>query len=100
MATYVPLDIPALLEPIPGDDPSGTAVPPDVRQRLEDGRKEDDPDDDSKSPDDLRRADWPGIVKLATQTLTNTSKDLLVAARLTEALVRLDGFAGLHEGLH
>ena len=33
------------------------------------------------------------------ETLKNTSKDLLVAARLTEALTREHGFAGTRDGL-
>jgi type VI secretion system protein ImpA len=97
------LDFEALLAPIPGDDPAGAPVPYDVRQQLEEARKEEDPDDyapdDPTRPQEARRADWAGIVRLAQQTLTGASKDLLVAARLTEALVRLHGFAGLRDGL-
>jgi type VI secretion system protein ImpA len=38
-------------------------------------------------------------VELATETLTHKSKDLLAAARLCEALVMQDRFAGLRDGL-
>jgi type VI secretion system protein ImpA len=38
-------------------------------------------------------------VELASETLHSTAKDLLVAARLAEALVKLHGLAGLREGL-
>jgi type VI secretion system protein ImpA len=100
MSSAALLDFPALLAPLPGDDPAGAPVPPEIRQQLEDGRKEDDPEDDSIAAGERRKADWPGIVRLAQQTLTLISKDLLVAARLTEALVRLHGFAGLRDGLH
>jgi type VI secretion system protein ImpA len=98
------LDFAALLAPIPGEDPSGSAVPVETRHRLEEARREDNPDDyapdDPMRPETFTRADWPGIVDLAQQTLTQASKDLFVAARLTEALVRLHGFAGLRDGLH
>src|SRR5437867_1952448 len=103
MAEQTVLDIAALTAPIAGDKPAGEALPFAIREQLEEARKEDNPED--YSPDDPRRpsvfkkADWPGIVKLATQTLTQESKDLTVAARLTEALVRLHGFAGLRDGL-
>ena len=39
------------------------------------------------------------MVKLSTEALANQSKDLQIAAWLTEALVRLEGFAGLKQGL-
>ena len=83
------LDFATLLEPIPGDNPAGTAVPFQVRHQLEDFRKEDNPDDyapdDPLRPEKFRKADWPGIIRLAQDTLTHTSKDLLVAVRLAEA---------------
>jgi type VI secretion system protein ImpA len=104
MAAPPSLDFAALLAPVPGDDPSGSPIPLELRQQLEDARREDDPDDyepdDPMRPETFRRADWSGIVRLSEATLTQSSKDLLVAARLTEALVRLHGFAGLRDGLH
>src|SRR5262249_46585181 len=38
-------------------------------------------------------------VQLTTSALANDSKDLRIAIRLVEALVKLDGFAGLRVGL-
>lgn len=103
MAAPPLIDIPALLAPIPGDEPAGSSVPYEVRSRLEEARKDIDPNDfapdDPMRPAEPVRADWAGIVRLAQETLTNTSKDLLVCARLTEALVKLHGFAGLRDGL-
>jgi type VI secretion system protein ImpA len=96
------LDFPVLLAPIAGDDPSGSPVPPETRHQLEEARREDNPDDyapgDPMRPETFRKADWAGIVRLAEDTLRNASKDLLVAARLTEALVQLHGFPGLRDG--
>jgi type VI secretion system protein ImpA len=96
------VDIEALLAPIPGDQPAGSGLPFDVRQQLEEGRKEEDPDsfaaDDPMRPHEFKKADWRGIIRLAQDTLTRTSKDLQVAARLTEALVKAHGFAGLRDG--
>jgi type VI secretion system protein ImpA len=104
MAEQPLLDFAALLAPIPGDDPAGGSVPFEVRHQLEEYRKEDNPDDfapnDPLKPEKLRKADWPGIVRLARETLSHTSKDLLVAARLTEALARVHGFPGVRDGLH
>jgi type VI secretion system protein ImpA len=98
------LDFNALLAPIPGDDPAGQRVPFAVQQQLEELRKEEHPEayaeDDPMRPTTFKKADWGGIVELARKTLIENSKDLLVAARLTEALTRLRGFQGLHDGLH
>ncbi len=75
-----------------------------MRHKLEECRKEDNPEafapDDPLRPEQPRKADWPAIVRLAQETLRNTSKDLLVAARLTEALAKVHGFAGVRDGLH
>jgi type VI secretion system protein ImpA len=103
MASDAILDIDQLVAPIPGDSPEGGPIPFAVRERLEQSRKEVDPADfdadDPMRPETAQRADWAGIIHLAEETLAGTSKDLLVAARLTEALVKEHGFAGLRDGL-
>ena len=78
-------------------------MPCDVRKRLDDARKEINLNqfaaNDPRRPEQPQSADWPGIEELAQETLATTSKDLLVAARLTEALVKRRGFGGLRDGL-
>jgi pilus assembly protein CpaF len=86
------LNFDALIAPFPENHPAGIPVPFAIRHQLEEARKEND-----TVP---QQADWPGIVQLAQETLARTSKDLVVAARLTEGLVKLHGFAGLRDGLH
>jgi type VI secretion system protein ImpA len=97
------LDLDELIAPIPGDSPAGGSVPFQVREKLEEYRKEVDPNDfdakDPMRPESAQYADWRGVERLARQTLTATSKDLLVAARLTEALTQEHGFGGLRDGL-
>ncbi len=97
------LDVDALLAPVAGENPAGESVPFALREQLEVARKEIDPDafdaDDPTRPTEAKRADWQSIIRLAQEALTRTSKDLLVAARLTEALTREEGFAGLRDGL-
>ena len=96
------LDIPALIAPIAGDDPSGGTTPFDVREKLDEARKEVDPSgfaaDDPTRPAE-RRADWGLVVRVASDSLTNKAKDLLVAARLTEGATQKFGLAGLRDGL-
>jgi type VI secretion system protein ImpA len=107
MGTVMPaeeiLDEDALLAPIPGDEPAGGPVPYTDKDQLDTLRKEDDPnsyaDDDPMRPTEFKRADWPAIIRLATKVLTTSSKDLLIACRLTEALTKVHGFAGLKAGL-
>jgi type VI secretion system ImpA family protein len=48
----------------------------------------------------LKRAEWPDVVTLCLDALENRSKDLQIAAWLTEAWLHLYGLAGLREGLH
>lgn len=92
------------MAPIPGDNPAGESVPFEVRDKLDEYRKEIDPtlfaEDDPMRPTEMKKADWPAIIRLTTETLSKTSKDLLTAARLTEALTKQQGFAGLRDGLH
>src|SRR5207248_7918756 len=103
MASPPILDFEPLLAPIPGADPIGEPLPFPVRKKLDDARKEIDPNqfapNDPRRPEGPQPADWPAIEQLAKDTLARTSKDLLVAARLTEALVKQHGFRGLHDGL-
>jgi type VI secretion system protein ImpA len=102
MAAEALLNFDELLAPVPGDDPSGSSIPFDVRQKLEEGRKEENPEDfapnDPLRPAQPKRAEWASISRLCQDTLKNTSKDLMLAARLTEALTKQHGFAGLRDG--
>lgn len=97
------LDFDALLAPISEEAPAGTPLPYDVRLKLEELRKEINPEDydedDPRRPKEARKPDWQGIVDLASQTLQHTSKDLLAAARLTEALTVESGMAGLRDAI-
>ncbi|HVG08935.1 MAG TPA: type VI secretion system protein TssA [Thermoanaerobaculia bacterium] len=47
---------------------------------------------------ELKRADWPAAADLCMQVLAGTSKDLQIAAWLTEAWIHLHGFPGLERG--
>ncbi len=97
------LDLDELIAPIPGDSPAGGSVPFAVREKLEEYRKEVDPNDfdekDPMRPESAVKAEWATLIRLARQTLTSTSKDLLVTARLTEGLTKEHGFGGLRDGL-
>jgi type VI secretion system protein ImpA len=102
MSSPVELDFDLLLAPIPGDDPAGQSLPFQVKEKLDEMRKEINPD--SYAPNDpnrpeLKKADWNGIIRLSQDTLSRTSKDLTTAIRLTEALTKQYEFAGLRAAL-
>jgi type VI secretion system protein ImpA len=103
MASEPFLDLDELLQPIPGDNPAGEPVSYEIRQELDEDRREVDPEafapDDPMRPDKPKPADWTGIVRKTTDTLRQTTKDLLVSTRLLEALTKLHGFEGLRDGL-
>jgi type VI secretion system protein ImpA len=99
MASRQVLDIPSLLGEIPNGDPAGSVLSY-LRDQLEEARKEEEPNpDDPSLPNIPRKVDWARIIEQAQDALTNSSKDLRLACYLTEALVKLHGFAGLREGL-
>src|SRR6478672_1790048 len=100
-------DLEALLAPIPGDAPQGIDIREDYSatspyNRLRDARSEardaergqEQGDADARDPTPL----WRSVRELATKTLAETTKDLEVAAWLTEAYVRSHGLVGLTAG--
>ena len=93
MASAPVIEVDALLNPIPGDNPAGTPPPFDLRNALDNMRKEGDPFGPPV------KQDWSGIVQLATDALANTSKDILIATRLTEGATMQSGIGGLRDGL-
>jgi type VI secretion system protein ImpA len=93
MASAPVLEIDRLLAPIAGENQAGTKPPFDLLRQLDEARKEGDP----FGPP--RKQDWPLIVQLTTNALMNTSKDMLVAARLTEGITQSKGFAGLRDAI-
>lgn len=95
------IDIDSLLKPISDAAPSG----PDLRFDAENDRFEQiranrsavdpavDPAGKGKEPN------WPAVARIAEEVLRNQSKDLEVIGWLTEALLYLERFDGLLQGL-
>jgi type VI secretion system protein ImpA len=92
-----------LLTPIPGENPSGFDVRYDTKLLLFDKIKEARRQDDSLAQGDWQHerkiADYGLVSKLAQEALATKTKDLQLAAWLTEAMLRTEGFAGLRQGL-
>jgi type VI secretion system protein ImpA len=97
MATKPLLDFEALLAPIPGDNPAGSALRyagdyDEIKALLPK------PDRDAFEASG-QEGQWPKLVQLTSQKLRDKSKDLAIAAWLTEGLVHQYGFAGFRDGL-
>jgi len=100
-------DLAALLEPIPGDAPQGVDIREDFSSqspynRLRDARSDardaekmlDNGDPNAGDPAPM----WRTVREIGLKAIKETTKDLEVAAWLTEAYVRSHGLAGLHAG--
>jgi type VI secretion system protein ImpA len=92
-----------LLSPIAGDNPSGQDVRYDTKLLLYDKIKEARRVDDNLAQGawehERKVADYALVGKLAQEALTTRTKDLQLAAWLTEAALRTEGFSGLRQGL-
>ena len=94
------LDLTTLLAPIPGDNPAGESLfYTDTYDAIKEARRADETLEQGEWQRDLKTADWPAVMALATAAIATRSKDLQIASWLVEALVRQHCFAGLRDGL-
>lgn len=98
------IDLEALLTPIDGDNPSGETLRYEgTFDQIKEARREDEVLAQGDWSRDLKVADWPQVIKLATNALSKKTKDLQIAAWLTEGIVkhdRHDRWVALRDGLH
>src|SRR5580704_59219 len=89
-----------LLNPIPGENPSGANLRyAPVYDKIKEARREDDDAPQGEWARERKVADWKLVIKLSGEALAAQSKDLQLAAWLTEAALRSEGFPGLLAGL-
>src|SRR5262245_11984217 len=100
------LDFDKLLLPIAGESPVGVDLRADsspnslyylvkdARNAARTAERQSVMDEDQATS----QADWRPVLKHATEALATHSKDLELTAYLIEAVVRLEGFAGLRDG--
>lgn len=106
MASDPIIDIDALSQPIAGDYPAGSDIREDVSPsslyyQLKDARSAARAAERAAALDDDGGAllpEWRLVLDLAPKVLSETAKDLEVAAWYVEALVRAHGFVGLRDG--
>jgi type VI secretion system protein ImpA len=88
-----------LLSPIPGDKPCGEDLRyTPIYDKIKEARREEEEVQEGEWKTEGKKADYPQVVKSAVEALS-TTKDLQIAAWLTDALLRTEGFAGLKQGL-
>ena len=94
------IDIDAILAPLSGDNPAGENLRyAPVYDEIKEARRADDPLDRGDWDREIKTSDWDKVIALSVEALTEKTKDLQIAAWLTEALTRTEGFEGLIFGL-
>jgi len=89
-----------LLNPIPGDNPSGEYLYyTPVYDKIKEARREDDEGPVGEWQRERKLADWNTVMKLAGESLATKTKDLQLAAWLTEAHLRKEGFGEFRKSL-
>ncbi len=90
-----------LLQPIPGDNPSGVNLyTTPLFEEVREARRQDDTAPQGLWEHEIKMADYDAVIRLTTNALTNQTKDLFLASWLAEALLNKQGFPGLNDGLN
>jgi len=94
------IDVGNLLQPIAGENPSGDNLRYEpVYDEIKEARRADDQLERGAWQRDLKVADWDQVIDLSCDVLSNRSKDLQIAVWLSEALIKVNGFKGVVQGL-
>lgn len=89
-----------ILQPIPGDNPSGQNLYySPLFDKIREARRQEAGGPMGAWEHQVKTADFVQVIKLCEDALATQSKDLWLAAWLTEALIARDKFAGLRDGL-
>lgn len=92
-----------ILAPIPGENPAGIDLQYDnkllIHDKIKEARRQEDELSQGEWKSERKTANFPLVVKLAQDTLATVSKDLQVAAWLTEGLLHTERFPGLRTGI-
>lgn len=95
------IEIEEFLEPISEENPSGESQRyTGLYDEISEARRADDDLDWGKWQHDLKVADYPKVIELASNALKNETKDLQIAVWFSEALTRQHGFVGLRDSLN
>lgn len=96
----MPIAIDDFLRPISPDRPAGVDLRyAPITVQIKEARRQEDDVAQGVWKHQVKTADYSEVLKLSRQVLTKQSKDLQIAAWLTEALLAREGFRGLSQGL-
>lgn len=91
----------SILDALAGDNPAGVNLRyTPVYDEIKEARRADDPFDRGAWSREIKSSDWDKVAALCIQALSDKTKDLQIAAWLTEALTIQNGFSGFAVGLH
>jgi len=94
------VDLEALLQPISEEAPSGENLRySGIYDQINEARRADDNLNQGAWQTELKVADFREVIDLALPPLTTRTKDLQIAAWLSEALVKVHGFAGFRDSM-
>jgi type VI secretion system protein ImpA len=94
------IDLDALMQPISNESPAGENLRySGLYDEILEARRADDALALGDWTTDLKTADYRKVIQLGVAALTSKTKDLQVAAWLTESLIREYGFVGLRDSL-
>lgn len=94
------IDLEAMLQPISEESPSGESLRyAGIYDEITEARRADDNLNQGEWQTELKVADYRRVVELAVPAITSQSKDLQIAAWLSESLVKIYGFAGLRDSI-
>src|SRR5688572_18252835 len=89
-----------ILNPISEANPGGENLRyAPVYDKLKEARRQDDDAPQGDWQIERKVADYPVVIKLGSDAVATKSKDIQIAAWLTEALLNTQGYAGLADGL-
>jgi type VI secretion system protein ImpA len=92
-----------ILAPIAGENPSGIDLRYDTKllifDKIREARRKDDELAQGDWQSERKTANYPLVIKLAQDTLATVSKDLQLAAWLSEALLATEHYRGLCQGI-
>lgn len=94
------IDVAALLQPVSGENPSGEYLRySGVYDEINEARRADDNLARGEWQQELKVAEYRKVIDIAVPVLEKESKDLQIAALLSEALIMEHGFEGLRDSL-
>lgn len=89
-----------ILNPISEALPAGASLRySPIVDKIKEARRQDDDAPQGEWKRELKVADYLAVVKLASEAIATKSKDVQLAAWLTEALLHKEGYSGLNDGL-